>query len=538
MNSAVLHGWLLEGSGSNLWTRSVVRSLCRQGETVHLVCQENHPERYDFICAARKYNRDGSVTSLFERESAFSGKCILHQPALGEVLPVFVWDEYEQHKRVVPMIELGDDELESYIARNTAVVGRIVEEFGVAAIHANHAVLMPEVADRISRSHGIPFTIMPHGSDIEYAVKKDERFLRYASSAMSHAGSVFVIGEEMRRRVLTVFRDVPRLEEKLTELHLGVDTAQFEPVERRGRAERIEQLVRSLRDLPKGRKPEAVDEMHASLRGWSSGDDLSAILAKAAEYDAKKPDYDVEEKLNRIDWSAPTVLFVGRLIAAKGIQSVIAALPTVLQERPDLQLIVVGHGPLRELMEALIFALSNGRADLVSEIVNSGRRLEGAATGDAALSEVKAFFEHAPPADASTLSRAVTFTGYLTHHELKHLFACCDVGVFPSVVREAGPLVFLEAIASGCFPMGTYFGGMAASIDAVGGRLDPGAKQLMILDPVRTAEDIAAKLPFALDEAPKHRLALAEIARESYDWAAVSSKLRDVLTLLSGGLHQ
>jgi hypothetical protein len=44
----ILHGYLLEGSGSNLWTRSIIQSLCRQGKTVHLMCQENHPEIYDF----------------------------------------------------------------------------------------------------------------------------------------------------------------------------------------------------------------------------------------------------------------------------------------------------------------------------------------------------------------------------------------------------------------------------------------------------------------------------------------------------------
>ena len=48
----LLHAWLLEGSGSNLWTRAVVQSLCRKRETVHLVCQENHPERYGFISSA------------------------------------------------------------------------------------------------------------------------------------------------------------------------------------------------------------------------------------------------------------------------------------------------------------------------------------------------------------------------------------------------------------------------------------------------------------------------------------------------------
>jgi len=46
---AILHGYLLEGSDSNLWTRSIVRSLCENGRIVHLMCQENHPELYVFI---------------------------------------------------------------------------------------------------------------------------------------------------------------------------------------------------------------------------------------------------------------------------------------------------------------------------------------------------------------------------------------------------------------------------------------------------------------------------------------------------------
>ena len=57
----ILHGYLLDGSGSNLWTRSIVESLCRNGEIIHLVCQENHPERYDFIADAFRYGADGSI---------------------------------------------------------------------------------------------------------------------------------------------------------------------------------------------------------------------------------------------------------------------------------------------------------------------------------------------------------------------------------------------------------------------------------------------------------------------------------------------
>lgn len=545
---ALLHGWLLEGSGSNLWTRSVVRSLCRQGETVHLVCQENHPADYDFVAAALTHKRDGSVVTLFQRDTHYAGRCVLHKPELAGVLPVFVWDEYEEHSRVVPMIELGDDELEEYIHLNTAVVEAIVDEYGITGIHANHAVLMPTVAQRVHASRGVPFTIMPHGSDIEYAVKKDRRFLDYASSAIESSGRVFVIGDEMRERVRSVFGGVPDLEKRLSGLHLGVDTSEFEPVGRAQRSARIEKLMASAVHLAKGKTDDDSARMRDALRQWAPGMPLAPVLRDAASYDPKKADANLGAKLARIDWNKPTVLFVGRLIAAKGIQSVIAALPAALQAGPDLQLVVVGHGPLRELMEAFIFALSEGREDLLAEILENGRALEHSASADPGYAEVSAFLarlsaqgsmgQYAACARSARFPDSITFTGYLTHHELKHLFACCDVGIFPSVVREAGPLVFLEAIASGCLPMGTYMGGMAASIDAVSGELGGDLKRLMSLDPDRTADDIAEKLPQALLHAPEYRLALADVARKHYDWSSVSAKFRSELDLLAGGLHQ
>ncbi|MBA3645661.1 MAG: glycosyltransferase family 4 protein [Gemmatimonadaceae bacterium] len=526
----------------------MVRSLCRQGETVHLVCQENDPAAYDFIGAAFTHKRDGGVVKHFERETPYRGSCVLHKPELDGILPVFVWDEYAEHSRVVPMIDLANAELEAYIARNVMVVEAIVDEYGITGIHANHAVLMPTVAQRVRLSRGIPFTIMPHGSDIEYAVKKDPRFLAYASSAIESSGRVFVIGDEMRERVRAVFHTVPELESKLTGLHLGVDTSEFEPVERDGRRGRIQQLIVSAGDLAKGKTARDTARMRDALRVWAHGEPLAPLLHASAGYDPKKADADIAVKLERIDWSKPTVLFVGRLIAAKGIQSVIAALPAALERQPDLQLIVVGHGPLRELMEAFIFALSEGRDDLLAEILEHGRLLEQAGSVDPGYAEVSAYMarlrekggmeSYQACAQSSRFRESITFTGYLTHHELKHLFACCDVGIFPSVVREAGPLVFLEAIASGCLPMGTYMGGMAASIDAVSDEIGSDLKRLMGLSPERTADDIAAKLPDALHHAPEFRLALADVARKHYDWSSVSTKLRAEVDLLSGGLHQ
>src|SRR5947209_5809075 len=168
----LIHGYLLEGSGSNLWTRCVVESLCMQGIDVALVCQEPHPERYDCIAEAYVHRLDGSVHTLLARETPYPGKCIMHKPEIEGVLPVFVWDRYEEFTNVVPMINLDDAQLEAYVQRNVNVVLDVTRRHDIAGIHANHAALMAVVAHRVHGETGIPFTVMPHGSELEYAIKK------------------------------------------------------------------------------------------------------------------------------------------------------------------------------------------------------------------------------------------------------------------------------------------------------------------------------------------------------------------------------
>ncbi len=546
----ILHGYLLEGSGSNLWTRAIIQSLCHQGDTVHLVCQENHPERYDFIREARLYHPDGSVEIFHRKDAPHAGCCILHKPKLGRTLPVYVWDEYEEFERVVPMIELPDAEIEAYLERNVRVLERIVREEGIEAMHANHAVLMSVVAERVSATTGVPFAVMPHGSAIEYAVKKDERFLRYATGAFTAARRIFVVGEEMRQRVRSVFTEVPDLEAKLTELHLGVDTSLFEPVPRARRREYIAGLLQSVAEVPRGKTAEQARALRERLSGDLALAEMRELFAATSDYDPKRPDADLEAKLGDVDWEQEeTLLFVGRLIAAKGVQSILAALPLILEHCPRLRLLVVGHGPLREPMEAFLWALERGERTLAENIIAWGRVLEGGAEGEEAaeLTRVRCFLEgleergeldaYFEAARRHLRPERVIFTGYLEHPQLRYLFPCCDVAVFPSVVREAGPLVFLEAMASGSFPLGTYFGGMAASIDAAAQVLPAEDARWMKLspEPEHTTRDIANHVPAALALRGRHWEALARLARERYDWASVSRKLTAELRGLEGG---
>ena len=49
MRVLLWHGWLLEGSGSNVYTAKVAEANRRAGHSVLILCQEPHPERFSFI---------------------------------------------------------------------------------------------------------------------------------------------------------------------------------------------------------------------------------------------------------------------------------------------------------------------------------------------------------------------------------------------------------------------------------------------------------------------------------------------------------
>ena len=531
----ILHGYLLEGSGSNLWTRSIVKSLCENGETVHLVCQENHPDRYDFIAECYKYNKDDSIQSLLKRSVPYKGKCIMHKPQLGDTLPVYVWDKYEEFSNVVPMVDLPNDSIEEYLDYNTKVVTKIVRDYNLSVILANHAVLMSVVAQRVSSSTSIPFSIMTHGSAIEYAVKKDERFYKFANEAFSAAKKIFVAGDEMQTRVKTVFSS-SSIEKKITTLNLGVDTKSFKLTPINLRHNNIEKLCKVLSGKRRGKNPEQYHNMIKHLYPEIQKEEILKLIADAVPQDLKSPDSDTETKLEQVDWkNDKIILFVGRLIASKGLQSIIGTMPLILEKYHNAKLIIVGHGPQREIIEVLLWALEHGYRDLVENIIAWGQTLED--SGKNSYEELDIFYKHLQnqnqldnyfeSAKKYNITNKVLFMGYLVHQELCHLFPCCDVAIFPSIVKEAGPLVFLESLASGCFPLGTYFGGMAASIDVVAKSLPSNISDLMKISVKedQMVSDILEHTLQALTLDERFKENLRKIAIDLYDWQGVSKKL-------------
>jgi glycosyltransferase involved in cell wall biosynthesis len=270
---------------------------------------------------------------------------------------------------------------------------------------------------------------------------------------------------------------------------------------------------------------------------------LTDLIRKNADYYQKGMDHDLGSRLESVNWKEDQiVLFVGRLISSKGIHSIIAALPDILEKNPALKLIVVGHGPLREPLEALIWALEKGSPELAYKLIKWGGNQEG--SGNQPLKTIHSYFKNLEEngqlehyfevAKKHVSPKKVIFTGYLNHQELCYLFPASDVAIFPSIVIEAGPLVFLEAMASGCFPLGTYFGGMAASIDSVAGSIPQNILECMKLTPDQDelVQDIIIKTIKALKVNNKYKKILRKIAVQKYDWQNISMRLAtDLLNL-------
>jgi glycosyltransferase involved in cell wall biosynthesis len=96
--------------------------------------------------------------------------------------------------------------------------------------------------------------------------------------------------------------------------------------------------------------------------------------------------------------------------------------------------------------------------------------------------------------------------------------------------------VLIEAMASGCYPIGTYFAGMGANIDIAASALDPQQGQYMRLrrDPEYLVEDIATNVVGALELNGSYRRALREVAVANYDWKRVAQDLSRALHAMAG----
>ena len=228
----MLHGYGLSGSGSNIYTRELARCFAEQGHEVHVFCQEldvPFPVRSHTVYdrAGRPYPDCVIETSLNHAPSADALNLHIHRPFLPSGLPVFNIDIYPGYEDVRRVIDLSDVEIEGYVSSTVAAVNFAVGDRDIDIIHANHVVMMPEVARRISEKTGVPYVVMPHGSAIEYAVRQSKAMRAWAVKGLEASSGLLLGGMEMRGR-LAEFVDKAILDAKpMATIPTGVDLEMF-----------------------------------------------------------------------------------------------------------------------------------------------------------------------------------------------------------------------------------------------------------------------------------------------------------------------
>jgi hypothetical protein len=64
MRVLVFHGYLLRGTGSNVYNARLCAALARAGHSVDLLCQEPRPEELDFVDAVGTWDAGGAGVRL------------------------------------------------------------------------------------------------------------------------------------------------------------------------------------------------------------------------------------------------------------------------------------------------------------------------------------------------------------------------------------------------------------------------------------------------------------------------------------------
>jgi glycosyltransferase involved in cell wall biosynthesis len=236
MKIVLWHGYLLGGTGSNVYTRALAREWSRAGHEITVLSQDPHPEQHDL----------GGARHV--------------RPDIGGVLPVFVLDRYEGLQPRL-LHDLTSEERERYVELNAAAVR---DELPADLVFANHVLLGAPVA----AASGARFAVKAHGSELEYSMRGNPELEAWGREALAGAEAVFVGSRHIRE----VLEEVAGHVERVHEVPPGVDVDEFRT---RLRDEALVELLEEAR-----RDPPNPGNANARLPDEGNAERLAAFLAE------------------------------------------------------------------------------------------------------------------------------------------------------------------------------------------------------------------------------------------------------------------
>jgi glycosyltransferase involved in cell wall biosynthesis len=494
----IFHGYLLAGTGSNVYNAELAAALVRSGHEVHLLCQDRDPLRLDWVDAAGDWD-SGALRLTSRRDPA---RATVYRPDIGGVLPLYVADRYAGVD-ARPFQDLSEAELDRYLDANVAAVREVAERVEPDVALANHLVMGPAILVRALGD--FPYAVKIHGSALEYTVKPHPRFKPFAVEGLAGARGILV-GSRHTAESLWAEMDDPTVTDRTRLGPPGVDVARFAP-----------------------RRPEAaragLERLHAALAAAESEPAGSDSFARApGEAAAALATIEPDDRL---------VVFVGKLIASKGVELLLAAWPLVLAAEPRARLLIVGFGAFRAGLEELAGALERG--DLYA--ARALRSEHGAE-----LPHLTAFLDAVDADDYRAAARGMTariaWAGRLDHAELVDVLPAADAMVMPSTFPEAFGMVAAEAAACGALPLVADHSGMAEVARTLGAAAPAEAVPWLTFTVgpgavTEIASDLSAWLAAPAELRRATREAIVAATREHYSWDGVA---RSVIAAAQGQL--
>ena len=510
------HGYILSGTGSNVYVQNLCRGLVREGHDIHLLCQEPKPLDYDFVDEHSTVDGD-DIERQGEQETSYPGRCAVYRPEIGDLLPVYVYDDYPGW-RVKTFLDLTDEEFENYAERNAEALRAVLGAAGAQAVVTNHSVPGPLIARRALEGTGVPYVSIVHGSALQYVARKSEEYMRLTREGLEGAKRILALSSHSAG---TIAEDFPDLAEKSSALPGGVDTELFRP-------DALD--LRSLQNISggPGRGPDQDAAMREALDRSENAEELAGALREvASSYDARSPDRDIGDRLKAFlsaGDNSPLVIYVGKLIHSKGVHSLLSAFVRVRRET-GARLLVVGFGTFREGLQALTRSLSAGDEKAVERLAELGRLLEGGPAGPLEHFELSEGLLR----EAAGMEDSVEFVGPLYHKDLAKLLPVADLGVVPSIFPETFGLVAGEFAASGVVPFVADHSGLREAGEIIGRDLPFDLR--VRLDGFE--ENLARALTDYLKLPEEERRRCGETARrnsvEYLSWTTLAHRLADLI---------
>jgi glycosyltransferase involved in cell wall biosynthesis len=503
MRVLIFHGYLLQGTGSNVYNAELGAAFARAGHEVHLLSQERAPLALDWVDAAGDWDT-GALEVEVRREPP---RATVYRPDIGGVLPLYVADRYEGVE-ARPFPELSEVEVEAYVERNVAAVRDVVARARPGVALANHLVMGPAILARALAGTGIPYAVKVHGSALEYVVKPYPRFLAYAREGLAGARGVLV-GSRHTAESLWTAMDDPYLPARTRLGPPGVDVERFEPREpdaaRAGLA--------------------ALRERLAATEDAEGGDDAFARTAGEAA-----------AALAHVGEGERLVVYVGKLIGSKGVELLLAAWPLVRARVPDARLLVVGFGAFRPGLEELASALSRGDLEAARATRSeSGAELPWLAAFLDRLGEggAEAYADAARGIDSS-----ISWTGRLDHHELADVLPAAEAMAVTSTFPEAFGMVAAEGAACGTLPVVAAHSGLVEVARTLAAAIPEPARPWLTFEVGPGAVEELAGALIAWMQADRElraqtRSGMVAATRERYSWDGVA---RTVIAAARGDL--